>query len=151
VCYTASVQTSFYTSGFLYNSKTHRILLLQSKPDADVATFWSTLGGDGTGEEDAQLTFQKIINKQLKINLKPKDIYPIYDYFHNTKNKPNFVFYAQIKDNKIFDKSKKNNLSWFSFSETLKLLITSQTKQDILVGERVINAKWRDNQAKESS
>ena len=148
MCYTASVQTSFYASGFLYSLKTHQILLLQSKQKKDVPSLWSTLGGDGIEGEDAQLTFQRIINRLLNISLKTKDIYPVYDYFHQTKNKLNYVFYAEIRDTRIFENSKKGNLSWFTFSETVKLLLTSQTKQDIVVGERVINAKWRDNEAK---
>lgn len=149
LCYTSSVQTSFYASGFLYSLKTHQILLLQSKQTkVDVPSFWSTLGGDSIEEEDAQLAFQRIINKLLNLLLKTEDIYPIYDYFHNTRSKLNYVFYAEIKDARVFDGFKKGNLSWFSFSETVKLLTTSQTKQDIVVGERVINAKWRDDEAK---
>lgn len=143
-----SVQTSFYASGFLYNLRTHQILLLESKQNKDIASLWSTMGGDSLDGEDAQLAFQRIINKQLKIQLKTTDIYPIYDYFHATRNKLNYVFYAEIRDVRTFDKFKKGNLSWFTFSETVKLLLTSQTKQDIVVGERVINAKWRDDEAK---
>ncbi len=145
------MQTSFYTSGFLYSLKTHQILLLQSNQKEDVQTLWSTLGGDSIKGEGAEISFQRIINKLLNINLKAKDIYPIYDYFHNTRNKLNYVFYAEIQDTKIFNNFKKGNLSWFSFSETVKLLFTSQTKQDILVGQRVINAKWRDDEARKLS
>lgn len=148
--YTALVQTSFYVSGFLYNLKTYQILLLQSNQEKDVPIFWSTLGGDSIAGEDAQLTFQRIINKRLHILLKTKDIYPIYDYFHDTRNKLNYVFYAEIQDPTIFESLKKGNFSWFTFSETVKLLFTPQTKQDIVVGERVINAKWRDDEANRS-
>lgn len=142
------MQTSFYASGFLYSLKTHQILLLDSKQKEDVNSLWSTIGGDGVGEEGAQVTFQRIINKLLKIELKAKDIFPIYDYFHNTRNKLNYVFYAEIRNSKKFDKSKKGNYSWFTFSEISKLPFTTQTKQDIVVGERVINAKWRDDESK---
>ncbi len=142
------MQTSFYASGFLYSLKTHQILLLDSKQKKDTVSLWSTLGGDGVTGEDAQVTFQKLVSKLLHIKLKAKDIYPIYDYFHNTRNKLNYVFYAEIRKTKTFDRFKKANLSWFTFSETLKLPFTTQTKQDILVGERVINAKWRDDEAK---
>lgn len=148
MCYTVLVQTSFYASGFLYNLKTHRILLLQPKQTEDITPPWSTMGGDGIEGEGAQDAFQRIINRLLNIELKTKDIYPVYDYFHDTRNKLNYVFYAEIRNTKVFDNIEKGNLSWFSFSETLKLLLTSQTKQDVVVGERVINAKWRDDEAK---
>lgn len=109
---------------------------------------WSMLGGESINGEEAQTAFQRIINKLLNINLKVKDIYPVYDYFHNTKNKLNYVFYAEIRNTRIIGNPKNSNFSWFTFGETLKLPFTRQTKQDIIVGERVINAKWRDDEAK---
>lgn len=142
------MQTSFYVSGFLYSPKTHKILLVQTEAVNDLPALWSTLGGEGMDGEDAGATFQKVISKHLDVNLKPKNIYPIYDYFHDARKKPNFVFYAEVKDSKVPAKLRKNNISWFSFSEIVKLPFTSQTKQDIVVGERVISAKWRDDEAK---
>lgn len=140
------MQTTFYASGFLYNLKTHQILLQESKKD-DTTPAWSMLGGESKEGEDAQVAFQRIVKKLLGISLKPKDIYPIYDYFHNTKNKTHFVFYAEVGNIRGFN-PKKDSLSWFKFSETVKLPFTTQTKQDIVVGERVINAKWRDDEAR---
>lgn len=145
------MQTSFYVSGFLYSLKTHQILLLESNQKNDPPAYWSTIEGDGKEDEEAHMIFQRVINKLLDINLKTKDIYPVYDYFQETKNKFNFVFYAEIRNIKAFNKLKKSNLSWFSFQETGKLPINSQTKQDIVVGERVINAKRRDGEAKRNS
>lgn len=145
------VQTSFYASGFLYSLKTHQILLLESKQDKDIPSLWATLGGESQEGEEARATFQRIVSKLLNINLKPKNIYPIYDYFHSSRNKPNFVFYGEVGNIKKFNGLKGEPSSWFTFSETVKLLFTSQTKQDIIVGQRVINAKWRDdNEVKET-
>lgn len=142
------MQTSFYASGFLYSLKTHQILLLEVSQANNLSSSWSTLEGDGIEDEEATITFQRIISNKVNINLKTKDIYPIYDYFQNIKKKLNFVFYAEIANIKAFNKLKKSNLSWFSFQETGKLHINSQAKQDIVVGERVINAKWRDDEAR---
>lgn len=150
MCYNSTVQTSFYASGFLYSLKTHRILLLQPKQKEDSPSHWSTLEGDGIEGEGADLTFQRTISKLLNIDLKKKDIYPIYDYFHDIKNKLNYVFYAEIRNAKVFDNAKLGNLSWFSFSEIVKLLLSTQTKQDIVVGQRVIDSKWRDDEAKKN-
>lgn len=143
------MQTSFYASGFLYSLKTHQILLLESKQEENIPSLWSTMGGESIDGEEAQATFQRIVSKLLNINLKPKNIYPIYDYFSDTRNKPNFVFYGEVGSIKKFN-GLKMGLSWFSFSEVVKLPFTSQTKQDLVVGQRVIDAKWRDdNEAKE--
>lgn len=144
------MQTSFYTSGFLYSPKTHQILLLQPKQKADAVSFWSTFGGECKEGEEAPLTFRRIISKLLNINLKTNDIHPVYDYFQSSRNKFNYVFYAEVGKTKKFSDSKNGILSWFSFRETLKLPFTTQTKQDIVVGERVINAKWRDNEARKT-
>lgn len=138
---------SYYASGFLYSPKTHRILLLSSEQKDDLTSLWSTIGGESKEGEEAQTTFQRIIYKLLNLNLKVNHIYPIYDYFHNTRNKVNYVFYAEVGKPSTFNAS-RGLLSWFTFHETLKLSFTSQTKQDIVVGERVINAKWRDDEAK---
>ena len=134
----------FYASGFLYNLKTNQILLLCS-PD-DTKSSYSMLGGEGYAGEEAQTAFQRVINKLLNLNLKAKDIYPIYDYFHETQGKINYVFYAEVKRTPNFKSIKANTLSWVTFNETLKLLFSDHTKQDIIVGERVINLKWRLDQ-----
>lgn len=151
MCYTVLVQTSFYVSGFLYSLKTHQILLLQSTKENDISSFYSLLGGESKEGEEAQVTFQRIISKLLNINLKVKHIYPVYDYFHNARNKINYVFYAEVGSTKSFNNFKNGSLSWVSFRETLKLPFTTQAKQDVVVGERVINAKWRDDEAKKAS
>lgn len=137
MCYSEPMHKSFYASGFLYNLKTHQILLLQN------STSYSMLGGDSLEGEDAQSTFQRVISKVLNLNLKSKNIYPIYDYFHDTLDKINYVFYAEVKKPPVLHHSKKSTLSWVTFSETLKLLFSAHTKQDVIVGERVINLKQR--------
>lgn len=141
------MHNSFYASGFLYSSKLHQILLLKS-PKKDSTDFvWSTLGGIGD-EEEPQAAFQRIISELLDLNLKAKNIYPIYDYLSDTKDKMNYVFYAQVKSSKGFSNLGKNILEWVSFREISKLLFADHSKRDVIVGERVINAKWRDDEAK---
>lgn len=142
------MQTSFYVSGFLYSLKTHRILLLQSQQKNSADLLWSTLGGESSGGEEAQTAFARIINELLNLNLKVKDIYPIYDYLDDAQNKNNYVFYAEVKNSQEFNCPKKDTFSWVSFNETSKLLFTAHSKQDVIVGERVIHAKWRADEAR---
>lgn len=138
------MQTPFYASGFLYSLKTQQILLLQPP---DLTSFWSTLGGESKDGEETQVAFQRIIYKLLNFDLKNKHIYPVYDYFHNIRNKMNYVFYAEVGKPKIIS-TPKSIFSWFTFHETLKLPFNAQTKQDLVVSERVINLKYRENEAK---
>ncbi len=144
LCYTLAVQTPFYASGFLYSLKTQQILLLQP---SNLTSFWSTLGGESKKGEETQLAFQRIIYKLLNFDLKNKHIFPVYDYFHNIYNKINYVFYAEVEKTNIYHVP-KNIFSWFTFHETLKLPFSTQTKQDLVVGERVINLKYRETEAK---
>lgn len=148
MCYTDFVQTSFYASGFLYSLKTHKILLLESKQKDDTTSLWSTLGGESKEGEDAQVTFQRIVHKLLNVKVKMKRIYPVYDYYHDTLDKVNYVFYAEVKIPGEFSSFKGKTFSWLGFNETIKLIFPAHTKQDIIVGERVINAKWRQDEAK---
>lgn len=142
---------SFYANGFLYSLKTHQILLLKLQQKDSTAFLWSTIGGESRKGEDAQTAFQRIINESLHLNLKAKDIYPIYDYFHSTLDKVNYVFYAQVKNSREFASFKGDTFSWVAFDETSKLLFTAHTKQDVIVGQRVINAKWREDEARKAN
>lgn len=148
MCYTITVHKLFYVSGFLYSPKTHQILLLKSQQKDSTDFLWSTLGGESSNGEEAQIAFQRIVNELLDLNLKTKDIYPVYDYFHDTRDKINYVFYAQVKSPREFNRLKKGTFSWVAFNETSKFLFTAHSKQDVIVGERVIKAKMREDEAK---
>ena len=106
------------------------------------------LGGESNEGEEAQTAFVRIVNELLSLDLKTKNIYPIYDYFHDGLNKINYVFYAEVKKPQEFDSLKEGSYCWVAFKETPKLPFTSHSKQDVIVGERVINAKWREDEAK---
>lgn len=145
MCYTTAVQTSFYVSGFLYSSKTNQILLLKSQNKESSDFIWSTIGGES--REEASKAFQRIINELLDLNLKAKNIYPIYNYFHEARNKDNYVFYAEVKSPKKFKNLKEDSFSWVSFNEISKFSFASNSKQDVIVGQRVINTKCRNDEA----
>ena len=138
---------TFYASGFLYSLKTKQILLLQTQSGDDSVTIWSTLGGDSLDGEDAQATFHRVVHEVINVDLNSKHIYQIYDYFHEGLDKVNYVFYAEVGKTPNFDSFSNNTLSWVSFQETIKLLFSNQTKQDVVVGQRVINLKERIEEA----
>lgn len=139
---------SFYASGFLYSTRLRKILLLKAQKKDSTDFLWSTLGGVGDEEEDPKAAFARIINEQLGINLKAKSTYPIYDYLHTAKDKMNYVFYAEVKSSKEFSSLQEGSFEWVAFHEISKLQFSPHSKQDVIVGERVINAKWRDDEAK---
>lgn len=143
LCYNALVQTSFYASGFLYSLKTQQILLF--KP-SDLISTWSIMGGENKKGEEAVVTFQRIVMELLNLNLEMKHIYPVYDYFSDIFKKTNFVFYGEVRKIPDLICLKKDTFSWLAFNETLKLLFSQNSKQDVTVGQRVINLKQRLSQ-----
>lgn len=136
------MQKPFYASGFLYNLKSQQILLLQTSKQ-DAMSSWSMIGGESSDGEEALSAFQRVIRKSLDMKLENSDIYPIYDYLDEEMDKINYVFYAEIKTKPNVTKFKGSDISWVSFSELSKLSFTPHTKQDLIVGERVINLKQR--------
>ncbi|OGE18874.1 hypothetical protein A3D83_04570 [Candidatus Daviesbacteria bacterium RIFCSPHIGHO2_02_FULL_41_10] len=141
------MQTS-YASGFLYSLKTHQILLLKSQKQDSPDFLWSTLRGESCEGEEVQAAFQRIVSELLDLNLKHKDIHPIYDYSYDSEDKMNYVFYAVVKKPRDFNSLKDGAFSWVAFSEVSKLPFVPHSKQDVIVGERVISAKWRADEAK---
>ncbi len=137
------MQDSFTVCGFLYNTVTEQILLLQSNKNTDLSSSWSMIGAEGKPGEDPKSVFQDSVRKLLKIKLDPAQIYHIYDYRDKKSQKVNYVFYVEVDQAPKLDEVNENKLTWITFGETMKLLFTSNTKQDVIVGQRVINLKVR--------
>ena len=136
---------TFYASGFLYHLRTGQILLHQPNPNNNPSSSWTMLGGAGREEENAQKTFQRIIYQLLNVRLDEKCIYPVYDYFNNALNAIHYVFYAQVKTMHTLSIPDRDTLSWFTFKQITKLPLSEQTKQDIIVSQRVIQAQARSD------
>ena len=132
----------FYASGFLYHPKTQQILL-QQEITADLEPTWSLFGGDGLANETAEETFKRIINSALRLDIKANAIFQIYNYFHEDKKKDNFIYYAKVRKMEKFESNEKVTYSWFTFKEIQKLRIPNKIKQDIIVGQRVIDSAIR--------
>ena len=133
----------FYASGFIYHSRSQQILLQQDN-SAESEPLWSLFGGENkTSEKTPEETFGRIIYLHLKFKVNPKNIFAVYSYPHQDKNKDNFIHYAEIKKLEKFKNTKKKIFSWFTFKQIQKLKISEQTKQDIMVSQRVIASSIR--------
>lgn len=108
-----------------------------------VSSVWSMFGETNRKGEDGIATFQRTIYEALDIRLARKNIYPVYDYFNATFNKTHYVYYAQVPKMQNYALA-GDTLSWFTFRQTVKLAFTKQTKQDIVVAQRVIEAQERE-------
>jgi ADP-ribose pyrophosphatase YjhB (NUDIX family) len=139
----------FYASGFLYHPKTQQILL-QQQNTADTDAIWSLFAGERQGKETAEEAFRRIIHSHLHLKLKPNNIHLIYSYFHENKNKNNYIYYAKIRKLEKFNGTKKVLFSWFTFKQIQKLHLPAQIRQDIIVGQRVIDAAIRKSLGQQS-
>lgn len=132
---------NFYASGFLYHPNSQQILLQQF----DSSSSWSFFGQYGNSNEEPIRIFQQAISQDLSIKLPLKSLYPVYDYFNAEIGKNFFVFYAQVHfQKKRYGEKENSSLQWFTFKQTTKLSFPTQIRQDIVVAERVIKAKQRD-------
>lgn len=86
-------------------------------------------------------SFQRIASKHLNLKLQPKAVLFIYDYA--IKGKKHLVSYAEVKKLGDFPATKIYSFKWFTIKEISKLPISSQTKQDLIVGRRVIDSQVR--------
>ncbi|MDP3941884.1 MAG: hypothetical protein Q8Q49_06275, partial [bacterium] len=131
---------ALYASGFLYHAPTQQILLQQISTDS----LWSLIGGTHTSKEPAEKAFQRIAKSVLKLNLALSSIHPVYAYVREDVGRKHSILYAEITNiNKA--PSKKNGLfTWFSRKQITKLPLDPQTKQDIIVGQRVIDSRIRE-------
>ena len=132
----------FYASGFLYNPSARKILLRQQL-DKYNSPLWCFFGKEKSNEKNPEQVFQKLIRKLLNIKINTKKIEPVYSYFHPALKKDHFVVYAEIDETKNFSSKNKALLSWFTFKQATKLPIDPQTKHDLVVSQRVIDAKIR--------
>jgi len=139
---------SFYASGFLFEPKTQQILLYQPATKNETPALWSTVGGISRGKEDALSAFKRIAQENLKTRLNLKKVYPVYDYFNNKLEKKNYVFYAEVESLKKIQPLHGGNFSWFTFKQISKLPFSKETKNDIIVAERVIKAHAREKAAR---
>jgi len=135
------MHNDFYASGFLYHPKSQRILL-QKEKKSDPNIYWQVICAKAKKNETSKDTFKRIVNSLLKLEIEIKNIVSVYDYFHEELKANNFISYVKVKKAEELD-DKHYIYQWFDLTETLKLKVSSQTKQDIIVLQRVISSSVR--------
>jgi hypothetical protein len=129
----------FYVSGFLYHLDSQQILLQQDTNSKDLPIQWYLFEGSYTEKNTAEMVFKNILSDLLDI--KVDTVNTVYSYENESKNQA--IVYAEI--DKLQDFEPKNGIifNWFSFKNIHKLQVAKQTKHDIVVGQRVIEASGR--------
>lgn len=132
----------FYASGFLYHPDSAQILLQQIK-SSDDKPVWTLMEIQGKGKETKGENFKRLAKSLLKLNLPFSQIHPVYDYYNAAAGKKYFVAYGEIDKLKEFPQRGKTIFAWFTQKQISKLSISKLTKQDLVVGQRVINSTVR--------
>ena len=100
-------------------------------------------GGLSQKGESAQEAFARVTYELIAVRVYANHIYPVYDYFFHAANTIHYVFYAEVSTMPTFPLGSNTILSWFTFKQITKLALKDQTKHDIIISERVINAQAR--------
>lgn len=131
----------FYASGFIYNPLTDQILLQQVTSKDSLSSPWILFGKTCSSEKTAKQAFINIIFKLLGV--KTKKIFPIYTYPDSQTHETKIVFYIELRKSVNFPNKNVSTFSWFTLKQISRLKLSSQTKQDITVGQRVIESAIR--------
>ena len=129
----------FYASGFLYHPDSTKILL-QQENSHDPKSLWSMLGSKNVGSETSQENFVRNAKSFLHLDLLANAVFCVYDYLHLGKN---YVSYTEVKKLTDFPQIGKTIFAWFKIKEITKLSLSDQTRQDLTVGQRVIDSGVR--------
>ncbi len=132
-----------YVSGFLYHEPSNQILLQQIQ---SISPSWSLFESEEV-EEDANpaTTFADLIRNTLQLKLVIKTIQEVYTYLNEDASKNYSITYAPVTSLKTaLAQSRDGKIcKWFGPREILKLNLSPQTRHDVTVGQRVIDAKMR--------
>ena len=131
----------FYASGFIYHPPSEKILLQQTIAIPPVSSPWLLFEENYSEKDDPAVLFKKMISDLLNIEL--AEVYPVYSYFNENKKRNQSIIYSSVTNMVDFTPKNGMNFAWFTFKEVLKLQVTEQTKHDIVVGQRVIEAAIR--------
>lgn len=133
---------TFYISGFLYHPDTQQILL-QRKVSETSDSSWSLLSCTAPNAKESKQSFRNTVQQLLNIDLPESDIHQVYNYEESEQGDNNAVAYGVVTEQIDYPKNKGNEFAWFTQKEITKLKLPFQTKQDITVGQRVIDSSIR--------
>ena len=132
------MHTTFYASGFLYDSSSQKILLQQLNSTSDGKPF--LFGSKAHKGNDPQTVFKLCVEKALARTIKASSIHPVYDYMHDTLGEQ-FIFFVEISGISPATYPSNEKTGWFALSKLSKMNMSEDTRHDILIGERVIRSR----------
>ncbi|MBU4099445.1 hypothetical protein KJ980_07395 [Patescibacteria group bacterium] len=135
------MHNNFYASGFLYHPPSQQILLQQKVSIDNMSSEWLLFGGVYQEKEDPEELFRNLVLDLLDMEI--REVLPVYSYLNENSDEFQYIVYSQLGELRNFSSKNGQTFGWFTFKEVLKLKVTEQTKHDIVVGQRVIEAAMR--------
>ena len=132
----------FYAGGFLFNPYSEKILLQQHITGSEISSPWLLFGNNCLEQDNPIEIFKETIFQLLDIRI--KDVFSVYSYTNENVLNKQSILYSEINSLQKFSPKNGLNFAWFSFKDVLRLQSTEQTKHDIVVGQRVIEAASRE-------
>src|SRR2546423_1660792 len=105
---------TFYASGFLYHLDSEQILLQQHMPSAPLSP-WFLFGGIYSEKVGPEAAFKDVVFDLL--NIKIKNVYPVYSYFNENASINQSIVYSELKTLRKFSPKKGLTFAWFSFRD----------------------------------
>lgn len=125
-----------------------QILLQQPPSESGISPSWFLFSGSYNESEGAETIFKSVIFDLLQ--LKIDNVHPVYSYFDEQKKINQVIVYSILDKARDFPPKNGTSFVWFSFKDVIKMHLTQQTKHDIVVGQRVIEAAARINRGEYS-
>lgn len=130
-----------YAGGFLFHPLSEQILLQKYNSDSGTPSPWILFGEISIDLDNPAEMFKDIIYKLLDIKIDL--VYPVYSYTKENIDKSQHIVYSEVENMQNFPAKNGLTFAWFTFKEVIKLQAAEQTKHDIVVGKRVIEAATR--------
>ncbi len=133
---------TFLISGFLYHPETQQILLQRESSETSDSS-WSLLSCKAPSAKESKQSFKHTLMQVLNLDISESNIHQVYNYDESEEGNNNAVAYAVVEELTEYPTNKGNEFGWFTQKEISKLKLPFQTKQDITVGQRVIDSSIR--------
>ena len=127
----------FYASGFIFYPPTQQILLHQHSIDS-LASSWSLFSKQHDEATKPETAFSDFVSELLPKRF--NKVMNIYSYMEESSQITYSLLYVLAKKLEEFPPNNGHTFQWFTFKEIIKLPIDEQTKHNIVVGQRVIDA-----------
>jgi 8-oxo-dGTP diphosphatase len=123
----------FYAGGFLYNPKTHSVLLhLRDNKTPIHPNQWGFFGGLNEGNESPKECFKRELREELGIDLDEEKVRSLCDYLNIERGTWRYVFYVESeKEKSEMVLNEGADFDWIPLDKVFEYDVTEKTVRDL--------------------